>query len=767
MNKFILKAVVLGLLSSVAMSCKESDKPAGVSESTYTELNDRVSRLDAETKVNQTMLDEQKRGLVQVVQLRQETQSASILAIDQIKTTLADLKAELTTKMNGQAVDELKVKLDDVQKKLDGNVELDAKQMADIKAAIKALQNMTAISPTDQMSRQDILAHLAHLEDLVNLRAVFDVRTLRPTFQTFTLGSDYFKFNSESRIIIDSKDAAFVKALTAPMGWIQKLRYATAFRLEVVHDEKPARGDIILSGTPDQTLLEKAETAKVAWGDQSRSAKDEALREGYSYKADTSNIILTYKNEAGAIHALQSIYQLLCSDRLPPGTPRWLPAGQAVDYPLFGYRGIMLDVGRKFMSVSDLIGFMDKMSYYKLNVLHLHLSDNVGDGKSKDANGKLIKPQAGPNGYLRLYDETMSAELKALKPKDSPSDGADRTYYTKADIKLLEAAGASYGIEILPEIDTPGHSYVITNVFPQFATSGDRSVIDTTKPEAVAFVIRTMIELGGWFSSRKFHVGGDEAYGVAGRQLNEFLEKLKDSLLAAGIGTEMTGAWNNYNGGEAGPGNNYTIFNWTQATKAQLSGKQWVDVDVKRYFVPYKENGDYNSLGVTPQITFDKIEASWTKSGLPLGGETAVWNDFGQKYSYGFETINAGIVRSLPALGLAYWNGLNVDIEGKTIPYKDLPAENIDVAREYTSGWLLDKFPKLTGRRAFDILLETASHRTFKLPSINGVPELVVSPADVKDPMGWDPLDMAAAFKKAKEEISQQVLTDKGVMHLQ
>ncbi len=596
---------------------------------------------------------------------------------------------------------------------------------------------------------------ISELKDLATQPTVsgIDLKTLRPTFQIFSPAKGYFRLNPASRIVVDSTNDAFITTLSAPMGWVQKLRYATGLKLEVVKKASPAPGDIILSATPDASLLSTAETAQFRWNGESKPIKDTVLKEGYTYEANDRNLTLTYNNPLGAIHALQTVYQLLGSDQLKPGEHHWLPAGRGIDYPLNGYRGLMIDVGRQFVSVPDLIGIMDKMSYYKLNTLHLHLSDNVGDGTA---------PQGGPNGYLRLYDDTMPEDMKALKPKDSPSDGADRTYYTKADIKLLEAAGARYGIEILPEIDTPGHSYAFTNAFPQFATAGDHSVVDTSKPEAVAFLTKAMIEFGGWFASKKFHVGGDEAYGLSTSQLHAFLEKLKDDLIAAGIGTEMTGAWNDW-GSNGGPDDNFTIFNWTKAYEYNLDGKSWIDVNVDRYFVPFKENGGYNSLGITPQKIFDTVEGSLDNSGIPLGSETAVWNDFGEKYNYGFETINAGIERSFPASAVALWNGLN----GYGSRYDSLAPENVAIAQEYTSSWLRDRSPKLTGEQALDILLGTASHRTFKLDDGNEVPKLIAAPGDINDPMGWDPIDMAAAFQRADELSKQQLFADKGVMHLQ
>lgn len=585
---------------------------------------------------------------------------------------------------------------------------------------------------------------------------VFDVKKLRPTFQSFSAGQGNFQLRAPSRIIVT--DEALIGVLTSSMGWAEKLRLATGLQLKVVN-ETPRPGDIILSNTPAVALTDAAETAKFTWKTTSKPIKDVVLREGYTYVADKDNLRITFSNNLGGLNGLKTAYQLLAIDQRQPGAHRWLPTGSGVDYPIRKYRGLMVDVGRQFVSVADLIGIMDKMSYYKLNLLHIHLSDNVGDGSGG------VAPQGGPNGYVRLYDESMPEDLKPLKPKDSPSDGADRTYYTKADIKTLETAAARYGIELLPEIDTPGHSYAFTNVFPAFASPGDKSVINVNNPDAVAFMKRAMVEYFGWFSTNKIHIGGDEAYRTSRRDLDRYLVDLKAYLAGQGLGAEFIGAWNNYST-PPGPPIELFDFNWTNARTASLAGRPFMDVSDSRYFVPFKEKGDYNSLGLAPQQIFATTERGLNDSGIPIGSLTAVWNDFGEKYRYEFETINAGIARSFPGSAVAWWSGLPLNTQGSVIPYAQIAAENITASREYTSSWLRNRFPTLGATQALEILQRTSNHRGFKLEPGNQVPKLVTSTVDPTDPLGWDPLDMAAAFAQAQSASTALTLQQQGIVNL-
>lgn len=725
MKKTLLVTTALSLC--LALSACNDDNKGTDRSSTYDELNKKITQLDVDQKQHL-----EKMALLE----KQEAEQKAAL-----ETRITILQKALDERPdNTPEIETLKETLASLRKDLDGK---------------------TSLAPEDIKGFTD---RIAALEKLIDTKAdiapdPIELRSLRPAFQSFTQAPGNFQLRKSSRIVLQGVDAALAKALQDPMGWVPKLRYATGLKLEVVSGSVATPGDIVLSAKPDKSLTE---TATFKWKTEEKPIKNNVLTEGYTYSADASNVTLTYNKNPGAIHALQTLYQLLGSDQRSPGDHRWLPAGKGLDYPVYEFRGVMFDVGRQFVSVDDLIGFMDKMSFYKLNVLHLHLSDNVGkgDGTSFKVSGEAMKPQDGPNGYLRLYDDTMPAELKLFKPTDSPSDGADRTYYTKADIKRLEAAGAKYGIEIVPEIDTPGHSYFFTNVFPNLRWAQDHSVIDVRNPEAVKYMTKLAIELGGWFTSKKFHIGGDEAYHLPESELNKYLEKMQDDLSAAGIGTELFGAWTNWGG--VGLSKDFTIFNWTGRSASALKNRKHIAGSWDHYFIPYLDSER------SPQSAFNGLKGYMDNAGIPIGAETYVWNDLGEKLDYGFDAINAGIRKSLPGFGYGTWSGLPLKAQD-VVAYAELPAENIATAREYSSAWLRDKFQKLDARTALDILQRAASHKQFidtdPNPDVTTL-GLSTSNDDPTDPLGWDPLDMAAAFKKAEELVGKQTPDDKGVLHV-
>ncbi|ATU92388.1 family 20 glycosylhydrolase [Phyllobacterium zundukense] len=827
MKKALLATVALSILLA---GCNGSDdKTSEQTSSTFTELNNRIGALDAAQKQSQATIDEQNRKIVVLTQSQEALASlqarfdALQKAYDEspkfdpetlkkvedgladltkqfndsakfdpeaLKESLKKLQDQIDKGPTSQAVTDLDTAIDDLEKKL-----VDATSFETVKTEVERLTKLLAGIDTDTPTtlketlaalRKDLDGkttldpaeiknigdRLAELETFVAALAApllpgpaptVDVRTLRPTFQSFTAAPESFQLRETSRIVIDSDDEGFKTALNAPMGWAQKLRFATGLKLEVVNGVKAVPGDIILSGKPDQLLLDTAETAKVTWDKEvedvwrgrtapwvvdSVSIKD-VLKEGYTYTADANNVTLTYNQNFGAIHALQTLYQLLASDRRTPGEHRWLLGGKGVDYPQSEYRGVMIDVGRKFVSVDDLIGLMDKMSLHKLNILHLHVSDNVGDRFGNYT------------GFFRLYDESLSEEYKKLRPSDGK-------YYTKADITRLEDAALAYGIEVLPEIDLPGHAQAFISVNPTFVSKDHHLSLDVKKPEVIDYIKRLVPEFATWFRSGKYHFGADEVFDTSKPDVTKFVNDMAASLRPK-VGPNLFGIWS----GAADlttVNSDITVFNWTRESRDQLAGKKWVDYEWT-YFVPFIDYWQPNKGEMTLASQYDTYyESAGRNTGIPIGREIAVWNDSALNHTYGFELMNAGIRLGVPGHGLVLWNGLSFDEDNNFVSYDKLPGFQTSLSHEQSSYWIRNKYPSLSGQQAMEILLDTATFRHIDWKQSTGIriPAASDRPNEIAtDPLGWDPLDMAAAFKKAEDLVKQQSFTKTGVMKLQ
>ncbi|WP_229836316.1 family 20 glycosylhydrolase, partial [Dactylosporangium sucinum] len=174
--------------------------------------------------------------------------------------------------------------------------------------------------------------------------------------------------------------------------------------------------------------------------------------EGYQLDVTASAITVRASQPAGLFHGVQTLRQLLpvAADAatLQPG-PWPVPGGQIVDYPRFAHRGAMLDVARHFFTVAQVQRYLDQIALYKINVLHLHLSDDQG---------WRIAVNSWPN--LAVYGGGTQV------------GGGPGGYYTQADYTAIVNYAAERYITIIPEIDMPGHTNAALASYAQLNCNG-------------------------------------------------------------------------------------------------------------------------------------------------------------------------------------------------------------------------------------------------------------------------------------------------------
>jgi len=194
----------------------------------------------------------------------------------------------------------------------------------------------------------------------------------------------------------------------------------------------------------------------------------------------------------------------------------WLiPTGIITDEPNFEYRGVMLDVARHFFSVDDVKKYIEVLTYYKINKLHLHLSDDQG---------WRIEIKSWP----KLTTVGGSTEV----------GGGAGGFYTQEDYKEIVAYAAKRYITVIPEIDMPGHtnaasvSYPILNgngKTPQLYTGTEvgMSTFDTRKDTVYAFIDDVIREISAITPGPYFHIGGDESHVTNKRDYIHFINKVE------------------------------------------------------------------------------------------------------------------------------------------------------------------------------------------------------------------------------------------------
>jgi len=224
--------------------------------------------------------------------------------------------------------------------------------------------------------------------------------------------------------------------------------------------------------------------------------------EGYRLKVTRRGIDLTALDSAGLFYGRQTLCLL--------ATAQGIPCVEIIDNPCFGYRGIHLDVSRHFFPVETIFRLLDEMARYKLNKFHFHLADNGGWRIRIDAYPLLTRL-----GVFRTESDWLewwSYGDRHYVPEDTP--GAYGGYYTKEEIRRIVAYAAERFIEVIPEIEFPGHSDEVFAAYPELCCSGrayTSGEFCVGNPLSLKFMDEVLTEVLELFPSKYIHIGGDEA----------------------------------------------------------------------------------------------------------------------------------------------------------------------------------------------------------------------------------------------------------------
>lgn len=239
----------------------------------------------------------------------------------------------------------------------------------------------------------------------------------------------------------------------------------------------------------------------------------------YRLQIKAGEILIQAAEASGAFYATQTLLQLLPqSPKLTTASAGFeLPAADISDAPRFEWRGIMLDVARHFHDVRRVQRVIDNMAFYKLNRLHLHLSDDQGWRLAIKAYPKL---------------STVGGRGDHSRP-DAPAQ-----FFSDEDIRTIVRYAAERYIEVIPEIDMPGHSGAAARAYPEFFDG--LVTFNPAKPETYRFVDTILGELAELFPGRYIHFGGDEVWVEKTRwaQMPEVLAMAQD-LTPAGQTPQM------------------------------------------------------------------------------------------------------------------------------------------------------------------------------------------------------------------------------------
>ncbi|KAA8886182.1 beta-N-acetylhexosaminidase [Nocardia colli] len=240
--------------------------------------------------------------------------------------------------------------------------------------------------------------------------------------------------------------------------------------------------------------------------------------EGYRLEITPSGITLTAADPAGQTHAQQTLRQLAGPNAFRAATidtdPVVVPCGVVEDHPRYRWRGCLLDVARNFRTKAEVLRFIDLLSAHKLNVLHLHLTDDQG--------WRIEVP-----GFPKLTEIASWRTGSMVGRHDGPErDGRPHGgFYTTDDLREIVAYAADRSITVVPEIDVPGHSRAVITAYPELGPETETpwevwtswgistSLLNPT-PAALDFFRRVFDHVLTIFPSEVIGIGGDEVPGA-------------------------------------------------------------------------------------------------------------------------------------------------------------------------------------------------------------------------------------------------------------
>ncbi|WP_438313996.1 beta-N-acetylhexosaminidase [Streptomyces sp. HUAS TT3] len=256
--------------------------------------------------------------------------------------------------------------------------------------------------------------------------------------------------------------------------------------------------------------------------------------EGYRLDSGPGGVTLTARTPAGLFHAGQTLRQLL-----PVSGPGTVPGGRITDAPRFAYRGAMLDVARHFFTVEQVKRYVDQLAQYKVNVLHLHLTDDQGWRIAIDS-------------WPRLAEYGGGSEV----------GGGPGGHWTKDQYRDLVAYAAERYVDVVPEIDMPGHVNAALASYPELNCDGKAperytgtkvgfSSLCVAEERTYEFVEDVLGELAALTPGRYLHIGGDEAHRTPAADYAAFMDRAQQAAARHG---KTVVAWHQLASARPAPG---------------------------------------------------------------------------------------------------------------------------------------------------------------------------------------------------------------------
>ncbi|NDV68836.1 family 20 glycosylhydrolase [Dysgonomonas sp. 25] len=384
---------------------------------------------------------------------------------------------------------------------------------------------------------------------------------------------------------------------------------------------------------------------------------DAALSSDESYKLDIASdkVIIRAKDGKGAFYAIQTLRQLLPFDMQ---NAVMLPNLKIEDTPGFTWRGMHLDVSRHFYTMDYLRKHIDRLAYYKFNKFHIHLTDDQGWRIEIKQYPKLTSEGAWRT-LKNKHDSTCIARSKdnpnfEIDPRFIREKDGEEIYggfYTQEEMKDLIAYAQARHVEIVPEVDMPGHMMAAINAYP-FLLDGEAgwgelfsTPICPCKEDVYTFAKNVLSEIADLFPSEYLHIGGDEVDMETWKESENcqrfmkehnledvhklhsyFIREMQSFLESKG---KKTIAWDELLDG--GTNSKTIIMYWRgwvkdASLKAVENGNEVIMTPTNPLYFDYANNNTSTYNVYTMDVVYPDIPAD--KKHLILGAQANLWAEY-------------------------------------------------------------------------------------------------------------------------------------------
>lgn len=562
-----------------------------------------------------------------------------------------------------------------------------------------------------------------------------------------------FVFNKKTNIIYDSENSE-MKRLAEQFS--NQIELVSGIQLSRVKDPTSASNNIVLKLVPN---------------------KSEDV-EAYQLNVSAKSITIESNTPNGIFYGLQTLYQMMPPEiygKTRSKSANWtIPAVEIIDKPRFSYRGLHLDVCRHYFPVEFIKKYIDAMAIHKLNRFHWHLTDDQGWRIEIKKYPKLTETGSKrAETLIGYYYERFPQEFDG-----KPHEG----YYTQEEAREIVKYAADRFIQVIPEIEMPGHAQAALASYPYLSCNNDTTIKVATKwgifedvfcprDTTFRFLEDVLTEIMDIFPGKYIHIGGDECPKTRWQQCEDCQEIIKRENLKDehelqsyfikriekfinSKGRKIIG-WDEILDGGLAP--NATVMSWRGIRGGVAAAKSGHDVIMTPtyacYFDFYQSDPETEPTtigGFTPLnkvYSFEPIpaELSDQESAHILGAQANVWTE----YMATTENVEYMVFPRIAAMSEVLWcnkNNRSWDLFCRRMPAQLKRYKQLDI-KPSNAFYSVNFQSNLTADNKLQITLNCDYPDTKIKYSINGKEQVYTAPFILNESAEIS----ASAFEKGKK----------------